>query len=386
VDWVSAQALPTDPSQQAAYLALLNAETEQTLIMQDRPEVIQRVSQVFDRGNWLVKTDTVQPGTPGILPAMPADAFDNRLGLAQWMTHPDHPLTGRTIVNRIWEQLFGIGLVETLEDLGTQGEKPTHPALLDALTYHFTHDDGWKLKRLIKTLALSATYRQQSTILPALQERDPRNQLYARGPRVRLSAEQIRDQTLAVAGLLSLKQGGPSVMPYQPEGIWVSPYNGAKWVISEGEDRYRRAVYTYFRRSNPYPAFLTFDATDREVCTARRIRTNTPLQALVTLNDPSYLEAAQHFSQRMYAHAGAEASPAQLIRAGLGLMMVEEVSDKQVALLLTFYQQALTDLQDKPEQVVAVQTTLPQQRTPEAAALTLVANAMLNLDVFLTKA
>ena len=238
---------------------------------------------------------------PGSLNPFPNKAPRNRLGMALWLTSKQNPLTARTMVNRIWEQLFGTGLVETLEDMGTQGAAPTHKELLDYLSWTFMNDDAWSVKKLIKQIVMSATYRQDAKLTNELIEKDPYNKFYARGARVRLSAEQVRDQALAISGLLSEKMFGPSVMPWQPAGIWLSPWNGQYWINSKGEDQYRRAVYTYCKRTAPYPSMITFDGAVREVCSARRIRTNTPLQALVILNDSFYLDASRHFAYRMLA-------------------------------------------------------------------------------------
>jgi len=255
-----------------------------------------RASYVFDRGNWLVTGDKVEPDVPKSLNPFPSNAPKNRLGLAMWLTSKQNPLTARTMVNRVWEQLFGQGLAETLEDLGTQGIPPTHPELLDWLSYQFMNDDHWNMKQLIKTIVMSATYQQSSVLTPEQKEKDAQNKYYARGPRVRLSAEEIRDQSLCIADLMSNKMYGPGVMPYQPKGIWLSPWNSLDWVQSKGDDQYRRAIYTYWKRSAAYPAMVTFDIASREVCSARRINTNTPLQSLTTLNDSSYIDAARHFA------------------------------------------------------------------------------------------
>ncbi|MEM8901476.1 MAG: DUF1553 domain-containing protein [Bacteroidota bacterium] len=379
IDWIGFQKMPENKNIQTTYQDLLNASSGKTLIMRERPAEIQRTTQVFDRGNWLVKMDTVHPAVPSELHFMKRQP-GNRLELANWMTHEDHPLTSRSIVNRLWEQVFGIGIVETVEDMGSQGASPTHPELLDALAWRMIHENDWSLKQMLKTIFLSSTYQQKSEIGKDAFEKDPRNQLYARGPRVRLSAEQIRDNTLATAGLLSSKMYGPSVMPFQPDGIWVAPYSSMKWNMSEGEDRYRRAVYTYIRRSNPYPAFMTFDATDREVCTSRRVRTNTPLQALVTLNDASYLEAAKAFAGRMDE---AEGGVKEKIRRGLELMMVENMSDKQVDILEGLYKASLAEMAEVTTPTIQL---VSHTEEPEALnALEVVANAMLNLDIFLMK-
>jgi hypothetical protein len=252
---------------------LIMAGAETTPIMMEANADLFRPTHVFERGSWLSKGKIVTPDVPAVLPGLPKNAPKNRLGLAMWLTDKNNPLVSRTLVNRLWEQLFGTGIVETLEDLGTQGLAPTHQTLLDYLAWQLMYTHNWSIKKTLKEMVLSATYRQQSMFTKELLKKDPYNKLYARGPRVRLSAEQIRDQTLAVSTLLSPKMYGKSVMPYQPEGIWRSPYNGDAWKLSEGEDQYRRSLYTYFKRTAPYPSMLTFDGGAREVCIIRRIRT-----------------------------------------------------------------------------------------------------------------
>ncbi len=269
------------------------------------------------RGSFSAKGERVYAGTPRALPAMRDDLAINRLGLARWLVDPNNPLVSRVAVNRLWEQIFGRGLVETSEDFGSQGSPPTHPELLDWLATEFVAK-GWSQKALLRTIVLSATYRQSSAVPAAVAERDPYNRLFARGPRVRLEAEMIRDVTLAVSGLLSEKMSGPSVFPLQPDGIWNMPYNSDKWTVSQGEDRFRRSLYTFWRRTSPYPSFMTFDATSREFCTVRRVRTNTPLQALTLLNDPASFEAARALAGRMVA---AGATPAARAAQGVKLVL-----------------------------------------------------------------
>ena len=236
----------------------------------------------------------------------------NRLGLARWLVDERNPLVARVAVNRIWQQVFGRGIVETSEDFGSQGAAPSHPELLDWLATEFIAK-GWSQKALLRLIVTSSTYRQSSVVTPQLAERDPDNRLLARGPRFRMEAEMVRDVTLAASGLLSAKMHGPSVFPLQPPGVWNMPYSSDKWTTSEGEDRYRRSLYTFWRRTSPYPAFMTFDTTSREFCTVRRVRTNTPLQALTLLNDPASFEAARALAARMIA-AGA-AAPARVRRS-----------------------------------------------------------------------
>ena len=263
------------------------------------------------RGSFLSVGDKVCAGVPFILNPLPDDQMPNRLGLANWLVSDDNPLTARVTVNRYWEQLFGRGIVETSEDFGTQGAPPTHPLLLDWLATEFMRD-GWSMKKMLRLIVTSATYRQSSDATPELEEKDPYNLLLARGPRFRVPAEMVRDVALAASGLLSPKIGGPSVFPYQPEGVWDRPYNDDKWEESKGEDAYRRSLYTFIRRTSPYPSWTTFDAPTREFCTVRRVRTNTPLQALTTLNDPAFFVAAQALGRMILQDGGLTPLPAPL--------------------------------------------------------------------------
>jgi hypothetical protein len=363
---------------------LINSEKVVTTpIAMDNPNDMFRKTHVFDRGNWLVKGEEVQPDVPHSLNPFPKNAPRNRLGLAEWMTSAENPLTSRTIVNRIWEQLFGQGIAETLEDLGTQGIPPTHRELLDWLSWRLMHDYHWSLKKLLKEIVLSATYRQDSKVAVKVLEKDPFNKFYARGPRARLSGEQIRDQALAVSGLLSRKMFGPSVMPYQPGGIWLSPWNGATWEKSTGEDQYRRAIYTYWKRTAPYPSMMNFDGAAREVCTARRIRTNTPLQALVTLNDSVYIEASRYFAYRMQREGGLEVK--NQISRGYELAMYQPIAPQKLAVLQNLYEKALQKFKSDKSGTCEMVGVDNEHNKPETAALVVVANAMLNLDEFVTK-
>ncbi len=361
---------------------LLNAKVPTTPVMMDNPSSMHRATNIFERGNWLVKGDVVTAATPHALNPMPKGAPRNRLGLAMWMTSPDNPLTSRTMVNRVWEQLFGNGLAETLEDLGTQGIPPTHQELLDWLSWQFMHDDHWSLKKLLKKIVLSATYREDSKITPDGLEKDPFNRLYARGARVRLSAEQVRDQALCISGLLSEKMYGPSVFPYQPKGIWLSPWNGADWIKSEGANQYRRALYTYWKRTAPYPSMISFDGVAREVCTARRIRTNTPLQALVTLNDDAYLEMARQFAYHMQEHGGPVAGQ---ISYGYESAAYRSISAGRLNVLIKLYNESLDRFRRDAASTCEMIGVDDRHNNPETAALVVVANAMLNLDEFITK-
>jgi hypothetical protein len=351
-------------------------------VMKDRLPGNARVTRVFTRGNWLTPADTVTPGVPASLPPLPPDAPPDRLGMARWLVSPENPLTARVTVNRFWEQLFGTGIVETLEDFGSQGAKPSNPALLDYLAVRWIQEHRWSVKQLLREIVLSATYRQSSALTPEKRERDPYNRLISRGPRVRIPAEQVRDQALAACGLLSGKQYGPSVMPYQPDGVWKVVYNGARWIVSDGEDAYRRALYTYWRRTSPYPSMLTFDGSSREFCVPRRIRTNTPLQALVTLNDPVFHEAASVLAARIWAqHRG---DPAAAVRQASRTLLLREPDSSTLEALNSLYGQALAEFQADPQAAAGMACNAVPD-SPQLAALTTVASALMNLDTFLTK-
>ncbi|MBW7892984.1 MAG: DUF1553 domain-containing protein, partial [Chitinophagaceae bacterium] len=354
-----------------------------TPIMMENPQNMSRTTQVYERGNWMVKGEKVEPDVPGSLNPMPEGAPRNRLGLAMWLTDKKNPLTSRTMVNRIWEQLMGQGIVETLEDLGSQGIDPTHKDLLDWLSWQFMNDYQWSIKKMIKTIVMSATYMQDTRVTPEMLKKDAFNRFYARGPRVRLSAEQIRDQALMVSGLLSSKMYGPSVMPTQPPGIWLSPYDGNVWTKSTGEDQYRRAVYTYWKRTAPFPSMLSFDGVAREVCVSRRIRTNTPLQALATLNDEGFMEMAKHYAARMEKEAGYDVR--QQISKGYEIAMFKPITPEKLQPLVDLYQQALGQFKNDQKKTLEVLGEETDNRSPERAALVLVANAMLNLDEYITK-
>jgi hypothetical protein len=362
---------------------LLSADVPQTPIMMENPSDMHRASFVFERGNWLVKGKEVQPAVPKSLQPLPPNAPHNRLGLAMWIADKKNPLTARTMVNRVWEQLFGEGLVETLEDMGTQGATPTNKDLLDHLSWKFMNDYNWSVKKLLREIVLSATYCQDSKVNDQLAAKDPFNKWLARGSRVRLSAEQIRDQGLFICGLLSDKMYGPSVMPYQPDGIWLSPYNGLEWKKSQGDDQYRRAVYTFWKRTAAYPSMITFDGASREVCTARRIRTNTPLQALVTLNDEAYLEMARHFAYRMQKEGGKDL--AEQIKTGYRIALNKEIQPAALQTFEKLYQTALAGYKNDPDRTCEMVGVMDEHNNPETAALVVVANAMLNLDELVMK-
>lgn len=363
-----------------SFLELLNTRTQNLPIMVENKNDMVRTTQVFERGNWLQLADTVQPGTPKSLNTYSEQWPNNRLGLSKWMVSKENPLTARTLVNRVWHQIFGRGIVPSLEDMGTQSDPPSHPFLLDWLSLRFMNEYDWGMKELIKEIVMSGTYRQSSVVIPNLYQIDPHNELYARGPKVRLSAEEIRDQALAVSGLLRKKMYGPGVMPPQPDGVWQSVYSNAAWVESKGDDKYRRAIYTYLKRTSPYPSFITFDAGSREVCTIRRTVTNTPLQALVTLNDPVYVEAAYELAKIMNVEAVDEG-----ISIGFQKATFSEINKEKLEILKNLYDQAMIEFETEGEHVRGFMG-LKEAPTQKLAALTVVANAIMNLDEFLTKA
>jgi len=365
----------------SAFMDALNAETETVPIMSENPEYMKRTTQLFDRGSFMVKTDTMQPGTPETLNPWNKEWPKDRLGLSKWIVDKKNPLTARTLVNRVWHQIYGRGLVSTIEDIGSQSDAPSHPALLDWLSLRFMDEHNWSIKSLVKEIVLSGTYRQSSEGTPEMYQIDPENELYARGPRIRLGAEAIRDQALAVSGLLSDKMFGRGVMPPQPDGVWQTVYNDASWVESEGEDRYRRGVYTYLKRTSPYPSFLTFDAGSREVCTIRRTVTNTPLQALITLNDPVYLEASYQLAKNTQVADNFEKSIADAYERAT----LSEIEPTTLEALKELYQNSLTEFNDNPESTELF-LNFEEKPTPELGALAIVANAIMNLDEFLTKA
>ena len=389
MDWIYSE-VSDDPA-----LALIRKQRDKTWerlnklqptltpVMEELPPEHRRKTHVFERGNFLVHGAEVEPGVPASIGPHLTALEPNRLGLAKWLIDPGNPLTGRVIVNRFWEQLFGIGLVETSEDFGTQGTPPSNQALLDWLAVRFVTTQRWQVKALLREIVLSATYRQASATTPAATERDPQNRLLARGPRYRLTAEQIRDEALMVSGLLSDRMLGPSVMPPQPDGVWQRPYSGEVWKTATDDNRYRRALYTLWKRTAPYPAMLTFDSPSREFCVSRRVRTNTPLQALVTLNDPAFLEAAAGLAQRMAGPAPVWKDVDHYLERGYRLALARAPDAASVGVLRTLYQQALDHYRGHPDDGETLGG--PAAGGPEQAALIVVANAILNLDAFVTK-
>jgi hypothetical protein len=354
------------------------------MVMRDRTGTERPSTPLRIRGSYMSPGERVYAATPAFLSALSAGEPANRLALAHWLVDDENPLTARVTVNRFWEQLFGRGLVLTSEDFGTQGEPPTHPELLDWLATTFIGQD-WSMKKIQRLMVTSATYRQSSRVDPARIERDPYNRLLARGPRFRVEAETVRDVALAVSGLLSGKVGGPSVFPDQPDGVWDNPYSKDKWTLSEREDRYRRSLYTFIRRTAPYPMLTTFDAPSREFCTVRRVRTNTPLQALTLLNDPAAFAAARALAGRVLREAGPE--PESRAVHAFRLATARRPSEKELVPLLRFHRSeaARFAADDVAARTVAGPGPGSEAQAAEEAAWTMVANVVLNLDETVTK-
>ncbi|WP_145211815.1 DUF1553 domain-containing protein [Planctomycetes bacterium TBK1r] len=368
----------------------LAAKKTTSMIMSDNPADKMRMTFVLDRGQYdSPKKDTpVSPGVPAALPPLAEDAPPNRLGLARWLTAPDHPLTARVAVNRYWTMLFGNGLVRTISDFGAQGMPPTHPQLLDWLAVDFV-ESGWDVKRMLRQLVLSRTYRQSSRREPVHAEQDPENLLLARSPRFRLQGELIRDQALAVGGLLTRQVGGPGVKPYQPVNIWneVSLNGGLRYSQDKGEKLYRKSMYTYWKRSAPMPNMMIFDAPSREKCVVARARTNTPLQALVTLNDPQFVEAARALARRLIQ---SESDDRKRIDLAYRLTTARPASERETSVLLDILADQHERFTADPEsanQFLSV-GELPRDESIDAirhAAWTVIAQMILNLDETLTR-
>ena len=355
------------------------------MVMQDAPAP--RETHLLVRGMYDRPGKKVNPGVPAALPPLPPGVPDNRLGLAKWMVDPANPLTARVAVNRFWQNAFGVGLVKTVEDFGSQGEWPSHPELLDWLATEFMRT-GWNMKAIQKTIVMSATYRQASRVTPELLQKDPDNRLLARGPRLRLPAEAVRDQALAISGLLVDKIGGPSVKPYQPAGLWKELSGGDDYKPDTGEGLYRRSLYTYWRRTAPPPMMMNFDAAGREVCVVRELRTNTPLQALNLMNDVTYLEAARKMAERMMREGGS--TPASRIGYGFELATARKPDSRESEVLLSSFSYYRDVFQNRPADAAKFLAQGEAARDErlgvrELAAYSVVASLILNLDAAVTK-
>jgi hypothetical protein len=395
-DWLLQRFAPHEV--QAAARSLRDAERERQNLVHRIPTTMvmaelenPRQTHVLLRGEYDKPREPVQPGTPAALPSMPDGLPPNRLGLAQWLVMPDHPLTARVTVNRFWQQLFGNGIVKTTEDFGSQGDWPSHPELLDWLAVEFV-ESGWDVKALLKLMVMSATYRQASRLTPELLEIDPENRLLTRGPRMRLDAEVIRDSALFAGGLLNPQVGGPSVFPYHPLGLWQEinnrPGYSRTYKQDTGQKLYRRSLYTFWKRTVPPPSMSAFDAPEREYCLVRRSRTNTPLQALVMLHDPQFVEAARHLGGRMLANAGL--SNRDRLAYGFQLCHTRRPSTAELDVLCQELQQRLKHYRDNGEaaaKLLAVgDSPLDESFDPaELAAWTSLGRLMLNVSEFVTK-
>ncbi len=381
----------------ANYTALQSLKAEKERLLAAIPTTMvmaemetPRETAVLGRGDYRNRGTIVTADTPSMLPPLPKDAPRNRLTLARWLVDPANPLTARVAVNRYWQMYFGTGLVKTVEDFGSQGEAPSHPELLDWLATEFVRG-GWDIKAMQKLIVMSATYRQSSKITPNLLEKDPANRLLARGPRFRLPAESIRDNALFIGGLLKERIGGPSVFPYQPKGLWEDVaygdfFSAQTYSPSHGDDLYRRSMYTFWKRTSGPPSLLTFDAPDREKCSAQRTPTNTPLQALVLLNDDTYLEAARFVAERMLKETG----PAERIQWAFRFATAREADTRELQILRDLAERQLAVYRrDRGAALQLLQVgEKPYNRqldASELAAWTIVASTILNLDETITK-
>ena len=318
---------------------------------------------------------------------LPPGAPNNRLGLARWLVDPSNPLTARVTVNRFWQMYFGTGLVKTVDDFGSQGEWPSHPELLDWLATEFVRT-GWDIKAMQKLIVTSATYRQSSRVTPELLQKDPENRLLARGPRVRLPAEAVRDEILSIAGLLVEKTGGPSVKPYQPAGLWKEISGGAGYQQDHGENLYRRSLYSFWKRTAPPPSMMIFDAAGRETCTVSESRTNTPLQALNLMNDVAYLEAARVLAERAMTEGGS--TPAGRIAFAFRLATSRQPLPSETRILLESFHYFRDKYQTDPQPAVKLLNRGEHPRNEkldpgELAAYAAVSSLILNLDEVVTK-
>lgn len=387
-----------DESREAAQqIQSLQDQAGTTLIYREKSEP--KSAYMLTRGEYDQKGEEVSREVPAVLPAMPQDAPRNRLGLAQWLTSPEHPLTARVTMNRLWQQFFGIGLVKTSEDFGSQGEPPSHPLLLDWLSAELISPEqpgaqhAWDIKHLVRQIVLSQTYRQSAMVRPELLERDPENRLLARGPRFRLDAETLRDQALYVSGLLYEKQGGPSVKPPQPKGLWnavgYTDSNTANFKADEGHEAvHRRTLYTFIKRTSPPPQMSTFDGPSRESCVVRRERSNSPMQALLLMNDPQYVECARALAERALREAGS--APEQRATFVLRQCLQRNPAPEEVLGLVSDAETFLAEYTADPEAaaaLIAVGEADPSSDHDPAqlAAWTMVCNLVLNLDEFLNK-
>ena len=353
--------------------------------MQERPVENPRPTSLHHRGEFLQPTEPVEPGVPECLPPLAEEFTANRLGFARWLVSPEHPLTARVAVNRQWAAFFGRGLVATEQDFGIQGEAPSHPELLDWPALELIRT-GWSMKELHRLIVTSTVYQQASDVTPELQERDPENRLLARAPRLRLTAEMIRDSSLAASGLLSEKVGGASVYPPQPASVTTEgTYGALPWTPSAGEDRYRRSLYTFSKRTTPFAMYATFDAPSGEACVARRDVSNTPLQALTLLNDQVFVEAAQAFGRELAESPGSvEERMTELFRRCL----TRPPTAAELEALTAFHAKQLVRLEQGELDAAAITGAGEGDEAdnlPSRAAWTVTARVVLNLDEAITR-
>jgi hypothetical protein len=386
------QAAPRES--QSAWQEILALRSERQALFESIPTTMimreldpPRPAHVLIRGAYDKPGERVAPGVPACLPPLDAGARPNRLALARWLVDPANPLTARVAVNRLWQMLFGVGFVKTSEDFGVQGERPSHPELLDWLAREFV-ESGWDVKALLRTIVTSATYRQSSRGSPELHRLDPENRLLARGPRFRLPAEMIRDQALAASGLLVERIGGPSVRPYQPAGLWKELTGTEDYQPDTGADLYRRSLYTFWKRTVAPPSMVTFDAAGRETCSVREVRTNTPLQALNLLNDVTFVEAARVLAERVLAEAGPRAE--SRLTAAMRLVLARPPSPRERTILLDglrVYQARYAHDREAARHLITTGAAPPSEAVDprELAAYTALGNLILNLDETITK-
>jgi hypothetical protein len=369
--------------------AVIRARSAVTHVMQEKDGEAE--AYLLMRGAYDKRGERLTPATPAVLPPMPEDLPRNRLGFAQWLLRPEHPLTARVTVNRFWQEVFGTGLVSSSGDFGISGELPTHPELLDWLAVEF-REKGWNVKDLFRLIVTSATYRQEAKVSPDLLARDPANKLLARGPRFRMDAEMVRDYALSTSGLLVQKIGGPSVRPYQPDGIWdavAMPESDTRnYKADTGENLYRRSMYTFWKRAAPPASMENFNAPARENCTVKRERTNTPLQALNTLNDIQFIEAARVLAQQILKQGGT--TTIDRLNALAQRVLSRTLTPEEQVILVASLINLTKEYEAAPDEaakLVATGATKPDPSVPvvELAAWTLIANQVLNLDETLNK-
>jgi hypothetical protein len=393
--WLEAKNIPfareAEKERQArSALLKLEAAAPDTMVMRELPN--RRPTHLLFRGQYDQPRDEVQPDVPEFLFPFPASAPRTRLGLAQWLTDPRNPLTARVVVNRFWQSIFGHGIVKSSGDFGYQGDYPSHPELLDWLATRFI-DSGWNVKQLIRLMVTSATYAQSSDSSPDLNERDPENLLVARGPRQRLTAEMLRDQALFVSGLLYDKLGGPPVFPYQPTNLYkgivvAANYPGTSYTESRGQDLYRRSLYTFWKRTVPYPALSIFDVPDREVCVVQRSKTDTPLQALALMNDPVQLEAARKLAERMLLEAGT--TPQERLDFAFEIATARKPQPEERQAVLALLEKRLAAYREDPaaaKAFISVGDSKPNAALDavELASYANLASLILNLDETITR-